>query len=103
MSELVYITGAAGMVGSSLEPHLRALGYEVKASDIRTRRSHERLDVTDSDAVSRTLNAIRPSIVVHLAAETDVDLCEAQEKRAYLVNVLGTQNVARWCARNDAT
>jgi dTDP-4-dehydrorhamnose reductase len=35
--------------------------------------------------------------VFHLAAETDVDLCEKQSDHAYRVNTLGTENVALVC------
>jgi dTDP-4-dehydrorhamnose reductase len=41
---------------------------------------------------------VQPDLVMHLAAETDVDLCEVQPEYAWETNALGTQNVARACA-----
>jgi dTDP-4-dehydrorhamnose reductase len=62
--------------------------------------SHEilLLDLPDSDitdpGMSRAIAAWRPDLVVHAAAYTDVDGCEGNPEQAFLVNAVGTQNVA---------
>jgi dTDP-4-dehydrorhamnose reductase len=74
------ILGARGMVGSYFDFGLK--------TDI------EELDVTDLEKVFAFTSRLKPRIIVHLAAETDVDRCEKEPDHAYRVNSMGTYNVA---------
>ena len=60
------------------------------------------LDVTDKEAVFRAVEKSRPEAVLHLAAETNVDLCEKDPAHAFRVNETGTANVAKACAEFGA-
>ena len=92
------VTGANGMLGTALCNTLRKHGYKVLATDINTSEADiEYLDVTDKTKVIAALERFRPAIVFHLAAETDVDKCEKEIEHAYLVNTIGTENVALAC------
>jgi dTDP-4-dehydrorhamnose reductase len=84
----VLITGAGGMLGRALSrvlasPELECRPYPFSA-----------LDVTDRGAVSGALDSERPEWVIHAAAWTDVDACEAEPDRAMAVNTEGTRHVA---------
>lgn len=57
--------------------------------------THDRLAVEDAGAVLRAIPAVRPDVVLHLAAMTRVDACEEDPDRAHVVNALGSRNVAR--------
>ena len=46
---------------------------------------------------------MRPGLVFHLAAETDLEICEANPDHAYLTNTLGTQNMCLAARRIGAT
>lgn len=56
--------------------------------------THGELDVGDHEAVMRTVPALAPEAILHLAAFTDVDGCETDPARASRDNALGTQHVA---------
>ena len=43
------------------------------------------------------LEEVRPNVIVHLAALTNVDLCEKEPDRAYRLNVRATQTLVDWC------
>lgn len=58
----VVITGGAGFVGSQVVSNLRALGIEPFIA-----RSHG-YDLRYADRVQSLLNATRPELVIHLAA-----------------------------------
>lgn len=67
------VTGGAGFIGSHLVKRLRGLGAEVHAS---SRRPHGEqpdgvrwhlADLTDSAAVGKLIDAVRPDVVFHLA------------------------------------
>src|SRR5436190_67595 len=93
----LFVTGAAGMVGAYV-PHVFR-EWELVLTDIVG--EFERLDVRDGDAVRRSVERAAPDAVLHLAAETDVDLCEREPERARLTNALGTGHVAAACQAAD--
>jgi len=84
----VLITGAGGMVGRLLAGHCRALGDEVEAFD------HAGLDITDERAVRETFARLKPDAAVNCAAWTEVDACELDPQRAFLVNSQGVESLA---------
>jgi dTDP-4-dehydrorhamnose reductase len=84
----VIITGAAGLVGAALTEHCRARGDELFAFD------REGLDITDERAVRETFKQLRPDAAVNCAAWTDVDGCELDPQRAFLVNSQGVEALA---------
>ncbi len=81
----VLITGAGGQVGHELVETFMADGHDVHGFD------HASLDITDRDAVMATIVAVHPDAVIHSAAWTAVDACEADPDRAFLVNALATR------------
>ena len=56
--------------------------------------TREALDIADRDAVLASIVTIEPDVVIHSAAFTAVDACESDSDRAFLVNALGTRNIA---------
>jgi dTDP-4-dehydrorhamnose reductase len=86
------VTGAGGLLGTTLVPALRDAGHDVVA----LRRAD--LDVTDSDAVAAALAGHAPSVVVNAAAYTDVDGAESHEDEALHVNGTGPKVLAAACA-----
>lgn len=61
----------------------------------------DELDVRDWDAVRDRIVRGGYSLVIHLAAETDVDRCEVEPDHAYRTNAWGTHNVALACQQAD--
>ena len=57
-----------------------------------------RMDISDEDEVGLVLRRFLPDLVIHCAAETNVDLCEAEPALAERVNVGGTRNIAKVAA-----
>jgi dTDP-4-dehydrorhamnose reductase len=97
----ILVTGAAGMLAESLVPALQRAGNEVLPTDIDVSDSGCLfLDVRNYGEVWQAApRRFRPDLVVHLAAETDVDRCELEPDHAYRTNALGTQNVALLCKK----
>ena len=59
------------------------------------------LDISDTGSVFDTINRVRPEMVIHCAAMTDVDGCERDPDAAYKINAVGTWNLACACASID--
>jgi dTDP-4-dehydrorhamnose reductase len=91
----ILIIGARGMLGRDLQAIL-SLRHEVIGADL------DELDITQPGKTRETLDSLRPDVVINLAAITDVDGCESQRERAFLVNAHGALEVARGCAGTGA-
>ncbi len=88
----VLITGASGMLGSNL---LSLLGYKNLIG------CSNDFDITSLEIVTAKLNQEKPEIIIHAAAYTDVEACEADMDKAYKVNTIGTQNLVNYCIDKD--
>ena len=84
----VLVTGAAGLVGRAVGEHCRSLGDEVLSYQ------HKDLDITDPDAVRKTILETRPDVVINCAAWTNVDGCESDPDHAFAANATGPRNLA---------
>lgn len=92
----VLITGAGGQVGRALVDAFADTGCDVVAAD------RAALDVGNRDVAVGAITALRPDVIIHAAAWTDVDACESDPDRAYRVNALGTRHVADGARRVGA-
>ena len=97
----ILVTGADGMVGSYVNDvfseHDLYLTDLVDLSD-----DCVSLDIRDPVAVMDEFQKIKPDLVLHLAAATDVDRCQLEPDWAHSVNSIGTQNVALACQETNA-
>lgn len=82
----ILITGANGQLGSELVRQGGA--HELIATDCHV------LDITDAQAVMRSIEGNRPDVVINAAAYTAVDRAESDEEAAYRVNRDGPANLA---------
>lgn len=92
----VLVTGANGQLGLELKELLPRKGHEVVAL------ARKDLDISDADAVQRTMDEHVPDMVVNAAAYTNVDGCETETELSYAVNALGPRNLAQSCERRGA-
>ncbi|MGA2785651.1 MAG: dTDP-4-dehydrorhamnose reductase [Candidatus Bathyarchaeia archaeon] len=97
----ILVTGAAGVLGTDLCYVLKSVGYDVCQSDLSSNVGIMHLDVRDISEVSSVVGEEQPGLVIHLAAETDVDRCQIEPDHAYRSNTLGTWNVALTCQKKD--
>lgn len=111
----VFVTGVAGQLGHDVMNELNKRGYEGIGSDLApeyagaqdgsavTEMTYVSMDITDKEAVERTLLEIKPDVVVHCAAWTAVDLAEDDDKveKVRAINAGGTENIAKACKKLD--
>jgi len=94
----ILVTGAAGMLAAEVVSELKLNGHTVIETDINLRLSSIiKMDFTDINSIEDLIKQHKPDFIFHLAALTDVDLCEKEPELAYKVNYLGTENIALMC------
>lgn len=91
----ILVTGATGLLGSSLVPALRAAGHAVHSHG-HSHAAEQQADLGDWAQTAALLERTRPDCIVNLAALTNVDLCEADPQQAYRLNTLPVAHLARW-------
>ena len=82
----VLITGGKGMLGRTLQKELA--GHEIVVADL------PEWDITKDDELVAKVGAAKPDLVIHCAAMTKVDDCEAKRELAFRLNEEGSRNVA---------
>jgi dTDP-4-dehydrorhamnose reductase len=90
----ILLIGAGGQLGRDLAARL--------PEPMGIARARHQLDVTDREAVERTLAAVAPAVVINTAAFHRVDDIEADPAPAFLVNAVAVHHLARACARRGA-
>lgn len=92
----VLITGAGGMLASDLAAVLRQRGIAVVGHTRQT------LDISDRAQSQAVVRALRPGVIIHTAAQTNVDRCQTDPDAGYGVNTIGTLNMALAARSVDA-
>ena len=85
----IFVTGGKGMLGRTLRRVLTDVDFVI--GDL------PECDITNAEAVREAVAAADVDAVVHCAAMTQVDLCETERERAFLINEIGSANVAKAC------
>jgi len=98
----VIVTGGAGFIGSHLTDAFLARGDDVTVIDdlatgrparLDDRAVLHKLSVTEAAELSQVIEAARPDLICHLAAQIDVRASVAKPAADAQTNVLGTINV----------
>ncbi|MCK5512326.1 MAG: dTDP-4-dehydrorhamnose reductase [Thermodesulfovibrionia bacterium] len=85
----IALTGSDGMLGSDITK----VFTDVELITLTLRD----FDITDLDKTKKNIKEIKPEYLIHAAAYTDVDGSENNPDKAFLVNGIGTRNVAIAC------
>ncbi|MEH7590391.1 dTDP-4-dehydrorhamnose reductase [Priestia megaterium] len=84
----IVITGASGQLGKELTQIFKDKGYEVVPLE------KKQLDITNQIKIKQMIVDIQPDFLINTAAFTQVDLCETEIEKAYLINGIGPYYLA---------
>ena len=96
----ILLTGANGLLGRHLVKKLAEKGYEVIATAKGESKINSigngkvkflSLDITDGAAVNKLMNEVKPDVLLHTAAMTQVDVCELNKIDCWNTNVTATR------------
>lgn len=86
----VLVTGSSGFVGGALVKHLRSCGFDVRGLSRRPAEGSLTGDLLDRRSLDEALAAFQPTVVVNLAAETDL---KGAPRNGYRANTEGVTNL----------
>jgi dTDP-4-dehydrorhamnose reductase len=99
----ILLTGCNGMLGSSLSEKLSKVNHTTWATGktacrLPTHYFHDNfiyhsLDINNAEQTSTLITSLKPDLIIHSAALTQVDDCEQNKSICYSVNVDGTKNL----------
>jgi CDP-paratose 2-epimerase len=116
MQRLILVTGSSGLIGSEVVSFFASAGWRVHGIDNNMRASffgppgdtrwnqmrllrewshftHHELDVRDRASIDQLVNQLRPSAIVHCAAQPSHDLAASRPFDDFDVNATGTLNL----------
>lgn len=113
--EKILLTGHTGFKGSWLTIWLNQMGVEVhglaldpiegglySAANLSTMVSSDhRVDIRNLNEVSRVVNEVNPTVVIHMAAQPLVRQSYVEPIETFETNILGTANVLRESINNS--
>ena len=90
----ILITGGKGMLGRTLFNHWQT-NHTCFVADLPEH------DLTQPETLEQLFTELQPEVVVHCAAMTQVDLCESQPERAFVINAKLTESLAKACHQHQ--
>ena len=97
MKNSIWITGAAGQLGTEIVERLKAnTENRVVATDISD------VDISDSASVERAAEIYRPTVIINCASISNIAYCEENMVEAFKVNALGARNLANVSRKHNA-
>lgn len=91
----ILLIGKNGQLGQEIHKQSLEKGYEIQAF------GREELDITDSKKVKKTIEKLRPTVVINASAFHVVSDCEIYPEKAFLINAIAVRNVAQLCENVD--
>jgi dTDP-4-dehydrorhamnose reductase len=92
----VVVTGAAGQLGKDVLLELARKNHQAYGLD------RQQLDITIEKDVMAYISEVKPDVILHCAAYTNVDAAEENEDAAYAVNAAGTEYLAKAASQTGA-
>ncbi|HMI03355.1 MAG TPA: SDR family oxidoreductase, partial [Pedobacter sp.] len=104
----ILVTGSNGLLGQKItERILQTRQFDLIATSKGANRypvpegyTYAEMDILDPLNVRNVLHHYQPDAVIHTAAMTNVDTCEAQPELAYRLNVEAVKTLAAFCSQN---
>lgn len=98
----LFVTGGSGFVGGHVTEKARP-NWDVSATYQSQPFNMESvqaigLQMENVDSISYALRTVKPDVVIHCAAWSDLDRCEQNQGKAYQINVKATVTLAKMCA-----
>ena len=89
----IFIVGASGFVGRIMFEYLSGEHETFGSFYLNPVKGLIHLNMTDLKAVKEILTSLKPDVIIHPAANPNVEYCEEHPKETWQVNVEGSRNI----------
>lgn len=92
------VTGGSGLIGFNLLQILNELNHETYVFYNKNKPISDatiKINLLDLESVAKNIRMIKPDVIIHLAAMTNVDQCESEKELANSINTKATQMLAQ--------
>lgn len=99
------VTGSAGLIGHQVVKDLVQQGNTVYSgynNSIPDDGTRIEMDLTNHGQLNSAIEKINPDAIIHLAAQTNVDLCETDKELATKMNADATKIISKQAAKKSA-
>ena len=99
------VTGSSGLVGNQIVKDLSQSTNQVYScyNDAKPEYGIPTLmNLENGESITRTIEKTKPDVIIHLAAMTNVDLCETEKELALKINAKATEMIAKESAKHQA-
>ena len=102
----ILVTGGSGFIGGHII-QLANKKYKVSATyhnNVIKQKNIQtyQIDLSQNKNLNPLLDKIKPTVVIHTAAISNLDDCEKDHKLAQRINVEATETIANWSKKNNA-
>jgi dTDP-4-dehydrorhamnose reductase len=98
----ILITGSGGFIGKNLFISLKGAFNVIGVSKSKGETVDHVLDLSDKQKLAEILNLELPKVIIHNAAYSNVEGCEADKDKANVNNVQAVKNITDWASQNNA-
>jgi len=101
----ILVTGSTGLVGRQVVSDLENLGDTIYAAYHNSKPEGgipTQMDLTNLEKISELVSKLNPDAIIHLAAITDVDVCEKEQELAMKINAQATKILAKQAAKQKS-
>jgi dTDP-4-dehydrorhamnose reductase len=98
---MIIITGATGLLGSTLYPQLKSQGRSVRTQSYKNTADFT-ADLSVPIQAFELLSNVKPRVIVNLVGLTSVERCQDHPQEAYLLNTKVVENIVKWMLESDS-
>jgi dTDP-4-dehydrorhamnose reductase len=98
---MILITGATGLLGSTLVPWLKTKGKTV-VTHARQAVADYAADLANKNETFAMLDKLQPEVIINLVGLTSVERCQEQPNESYLINTRTVENIVQWIMESGA-
>ena len=101
----ILVTGSTGLVGRQVVNDLEELGDTVYAAYHNSKPQGSiptQMDLTNLEKISELVSKLNPDAIIHLAAITDVEMCEKEQELAMKINAQATEILSKQAAKQKS-
>ncbi|TLU98747.1 SDR family oxidoreductase [Dyadobacter luticola] len=105
----ILITGSNGLLGQKLvelliqQPDIETIATAVGENRLPVQEGYQylQMDITNAQNVDEVIDGIRPDVIIHTAAMTNVDQCELEKEACWKLNVTAVEYLIAACKKYD--